>query len=263
MKAKRKLPKKKHPVKNKKSKQEDKEEELPKRYLLPDELIFDKFIFERKGYRINPIERDGNCLFGAVADQVYCDPNLHAHVRKLCADYMEEEEKYFSEFKMELIYSVDYPTYIANLRKDGQWGGNPELIALSLIYKRPIEVYEDSEVPRFLELSNDPGNNGPPIRVFYRNNHYGSIRSDGTGDLFNFEGLEPGELEQQMINLEHPSLIRKSKEFQERIKSVENFSHLHSDMRKALEQSIAIEETLKAYQRYYASKLKKRTNQQN
>ena len=123
---------------------------------------------------------------------------------------MEEEEKYFSEFKFELAFSVDYPTYIANLRKDGQWGGNPELIALSKIYKRPIEVYENSVMPRFLELSNDPGNNGPPIRVFFRNYHYGSIRSDVTGDLFNFEGLEPGEFKQQMINLKHPSLIRKS-----------------------------------------------------
>ena len=63
--------------------------------------------------------RDGNCLFRAVADQVYCDLNLHANVRKLCADYMEEEEeKYFSEFHIEEIFSMDYPAYIDNLRKD-------------------------------------------------------------------------------------------------------------------------------------------------
>ena len=221
--------------------------------MLPDELIFDKFIFERKGYRINPIERDGNCLFGAVADQVYCDPNLHAHVRKLCADYMEEEEKYFSEFKFELAFSVDYPTYIANLRKDGQWGGNPELIALSKIYKRPIEVYQGSVVPKLLELYNDPGNIGPPIRVFYKNYHYGSIRSDGTGDLFNFEGLEPGEIKQQLVS---PREIRKSQEYQKRIQSEkENLSKLDPDLRKGFEESIAIEEALNAYKRFYASRL--------
>ena len=113
------------------------------------------------------------------------------------------------------------------------------------------------------ELPNEQGNNGPPIRLFYRNNHYGSIRSDGLGDLFNFEGLEPGELEQQMVNLNDPSIVRKSKEFQKRIKSLKNFSNLDSDMKRAKENSIAMEETEKAYLRYYASKLKMTTIQQN
>ena len=76
-------------------------------------MVFDKFIFERKGYRINPIERDGNCLFRALGDQVYCDPNLHAHIRNLCANYMQEEEKYFSEFE---IHSLNYTKYISDLR---------------------------------------------------------------------------------------------------------------------------------------------------
>ena len=31
---------------------------------------------------------DGNCLFRAVADQVYGDPEMHADVRHLCVDYM-------------------------------------------------------------------------------------------------------------------------------------------------------------------------------
>ena len=209
------------------------------------------------------MERDGNCLFRAVADQVYCDFNLHANVRNLCADYMEEEEKYFSEFQIELIFSVDYPTYIDNLRKDGVWGGNPELIALSHIYKRPIEDYENSEEPKMFELPNDQGNNGSPIRLFYRNNHYASIRSDGVGYLFNFEDMEPEELEQQMENLNDSSIIRKSKYFQKRIKSVKNLSKLDSDTRQAFEQSIAMEETEKAYLRYYASKLKMTTIHQN
>ena len=169
---------------------------------------------------------------------------------------MEEEEKYFSEFNIEVIFSVNYPTYIDNLRKDGQWRGNPEIIALSHIYKRAIEVYEKSEEPKMFELPNDQGNNGPPIRVFYRNYHHASIRSDGVGDLFNFQDLEPGELEQQMVKLKDLTIIRKSKDFHKRIKSVKNFSQLDLDTRKAIEHSIAMEETEKAYLRYYASKLK-------
>ena len=140
---------------------------------------------------------------------------------------------------------------------------NYEIIALSHIYNRAIELYEYSEEPKMFELPNEQGNNGPPIRLFYRNNHYASIRSDGVGDLFNFEGLEPGELEQQMVNLNDPSIVRKTKDFKKRIKSVENFSQLDSNTRQAIEHSIAMEETEKAYLRYYASKLKMNTNQQN
>ena len=111
-----------------------------------------------------------------------------------------------------------------------------------------------------LEFSNDQGNNGPPIRLFYRNNHYGSIRSDGTGDLFNFEGLEPGEIEQHLVS---PTEIRKSEEYQKRIKSFKNLSHLHPDVRQGIEQSIAVDEARNAYLRFYASRTKNKTNQQN
>ena len=155
---------------------------------------------------------------------------------------------------------MDYTRYISDLRKDGAWGGNYEIYALSQIYKRSFEVYENSEEPRIIEFSNNQGNNSPPIRLFYRNKHYGSIRSDGAGDLFNFEGLEPGEIEQQLMS---PSEIRKSKEYQKRIQSEkENLSKLDPDMRKATEHSFAIEEAYNAYLRFYASRLKNKKNQQ-
>ena len=259
-KSKLKLSKKKHALEKMKTKMEEKEEKLPERFMWPNELYFDKLIFERKGYRINPMQRDGNCLFRAVADQVYCDHKLHSSVRKLCANHMQEEEKYFSEFIHE---PIDYTKYISDLRKDGAWGGNYEIIALSHIFKRSVEVYENSEDPRMFEFPNNQGNNIPPIRLFYRNNHYASIRSDEVGDLFDFEGLKPGELKQQMVNLNDPSIIRKSKEFQKRIKSLKNISNHDSDTRQAMENSIAFEETEKAYLRFYASRLKNKTNQQN
>ena len=69
------LPKKVHPIMKKKSK-EVHEVQLPECYLLPDEQVFEDFLFEKKGFRFKPIKRDGNCLFSAVADQVYGDPNL-------------------------------------------------------------------------------------------------------------------------------------------------------------------------------------------
>ena len=261
VKEKQKLPKKKLPDNKKKSKKKEEEEKLPERYVLPDELIFGKLIFERKGYRINPMERDGNCLFRAVAEQVYCDAKLYNTLKNECLDFMEEEEKWFSEFFPD---NVDYKEYISNLREDGAWGGNPEIFALSNLFKRPFEIYENSLEPKKVDFSNNQGNNLPPIRLFYRNNHYAAIRSDDDGDMFDFEGLKPGELEQQMVNLNDLARIRKSKEFQKRIQSEKkNLCNLDPDVRKVTEESILFEEMLNAAKRYYLSKLKNKTNQQN
>ena len=62
--------------------------------------------------RLNTIKRDGNCLFRSVAEQVYCDRNLFESLRNSCVDFMEEEEKWFSEFFPD---DVDYIKYIYNV----------------------------------------------------------------------------------------------------------------------------------------------------
>ena len=82
VKAKGKLSKKKLPAHKKKSKKQKKNEMLPQRFLYPDELIFEKVLFDIKGYRFDPIKRDGNCLFRAVAGALLGDTELHAQVEK-------------------------------------------------------------------------------------------------------------------------------------------------------------------------------------
>ena len=71
---------------------------LPQRFLYPDDLIFEKVLFDRKGYRIDPIKRDGNCLFRAVAGALWGDTELHAQVRQQCADFMEKEREFFTPY---------------------------------------------------------------------------------------------------------------------------------------------------------------------
>ena len=66
--------------------------------------------------------------------------------------------------------------YIDNLRLDGQYGGNPETTAQ--IFKCPIEVYQDSEIPRVIVSENSEGKTNHIIRIYYHNNHYSSVRPD-------------------------------------------------------------------------------------
>merc|ERR1711973_999517 len=252
-KPKRKLSNKELPVNKKKSKKKQEEEKLPERYLRADELILGKLLFERKGYRMNPIKRDGNCLFRAVAGQVYCDPNLFESLRNSCVDFMEEEEKWFSEFVAENFF---YKKYLSDLRKDGFWGGNLEIFALSNMFNRPFEIYENSVKPKVVDFSKNQGNNIPPTRVCFRNKHYSTIRSVDVGDLFDFEGLKPGELEQEMVN-QDLATIGKSKEFQKRIESEKKtLCKLDPDERKATEELFLFDEMENAAKRYYVSKLK-------
>ena len=64
------------------------------------------------------------------------------------------------------------------MKQDGVWGGQPELQALSEMYRRPIEIYTDSTSPENLlgrEFNHLP--NRPPIRLRYLRSHYNSISS--------------------------------------------------------------------------------------
>ena len=110
-----------------------------------------------------------------------------------------------------------------------------------------------------VDFSKNQGNNIPPIRVCFRNKHYTTIRNDEVGDLFDFEGLKPGELEQEMVN-QDSARVRKSKEFQKRIQSEKkDLCKLSPDERKATVESFLSEEMENAAKRYYLSKLKNKT----
>ncbi|KAL6049154.1 OTU-like cysteine protease, variant 2 [Balamuthia mandrillaris] len=50
------------------------------------------------GYLIKDIPGDGNCLFSAVADQVYGSTQQHNELRQMCMDYMVSVQKFFSTF---------------------------------------------------------------------------------------------------------------------------------------------------------------------
>ena len=171
--------------------------------MYPDDLIFEKFLFDRKGYRIDPIKRDGNCLFRAVAGAVWGNTELYPQVRKQCADFMEKEREIFTPYVIIIndqnVMVKNFDDHISMLREDAVWGGDPEIIALSGIFNCFFEVYKSSEIPDVRNFRNVIRNTNPTIRLFYRNNHYSIVRSDGVGNqLFNFEGLEEGELERQM-----------------------------------------------------------------
>lgn len=72
-----------------------------------------------------PVNGDGNCLFRAVAHQVYGNEELHSLVRDLCMTYMEADSAFFSQF-VEGGQEA-FAQYVAAKRTSGCWGDDPEI----------------------------------------------------------------------------------------------------------------------------------------
>lgn len=86
------------------------------------------------------MDPDGNCLFRSLSDQLYHDyGNTHDDVRADICDYLEAFEDEFRHFMVldeteEDEDAADYESYVQNMREDGEWGGNIELVAAARLY---------------------------------------------------------------------------------------------------------------------------------
>jgi hypothetical protein len=85
---------------------------------------------------IKIIDPDGNCLFAAIADQLSDQLSLdigngHSEVRTIVCDYISDHKDHFSKF---IVTGESFEGYIRRMKKNGQWGGNPELVAAARNY---------------------------------------------------------------------------------------------------------------------------------
>ena len=139
---------------------------------------------------------DGNCLFRAVALQVYGDASSHGEVRRRCLDYMADDEEHFGQF----VPGEAFGDYVSRKRRDGAYGNNPEIQAVSELYNRPVEVYVPANGADPINIFHaEYGGSGPtdcPIRLSYHDGeHYNAVvdpllPTAGLG--LGLPGLEPG-----------------------------------------------------------------------
>ncbi|KAJ8750327.1 hypothetical protein K2173_014242 [Erythroxylum novogranatense] len=135
------------------------------------ERQFEIDIRHSKGFEVKRMLEDGNCLFRAVADQVYGDSEAYYDLtRQMCIDYMERERDHFSQFITE-----GFTSYCKRKRRDKVYGNNVEIQALSEMYNRPIHIYSYSTDP--INIFHGSYNTDmPPIRLSYHHgNHYNSL----------------------------------------------------------------------------------------
>ena len=137
---------------------------------------------EEGGLKMEKIIGDGNCLFRAVARQVWGDENRHRDMRNLCCDYMRRRK-----IGRALVDSESkFIAYIEKIAQDGVWGDDPEIRAMEEMLDRPFEIYvaeleDGGKRPRKIHLQESfpqTVNELQPIRLSYHGKtHYNSIES--------------------------------------------------------------------------------------
>jgi len=145
--------------------------------------------------------RDGNCLFNAVegfleyektkkkiskkeerrksrelrnevisylAKALYDNNQI---VRLIISQEIEEEKEY-QESDQDFTNEYEYLEY---MKKDGEWGGQIEIIAIANIINRSIKVYHQKS-KKFIEMGGYHIDNTEPIELLYRGqSHYDFI----------------------------------------------------------------------------------------
>ncbi|KAF8927609.1 hypothetical protein BGZ58_010290 [Dissophora ornata] len=81
---------------------------------------------------------DGNCLFRACADQYYGTEQDHAALRAEVCQYIEQHAEHFKPF----LDNVPVEAHVAQMRKNGTYGGNIELVAFARMKHVDIKVYQ-------------------------------------------------------------------------------------------------------------------------
>ena len=144
----------------------------------------------KKGFQIVTMRGDGNCLFRAVAHQIWGDPELHAMVRTMVCDFMLANGGEFAEVLGALVPGPNgFARYVAQMRRpcyqgNGEWGGDPEIRVMEEIFDRPFELWDvergSGKGPAniHLEGSLPEDHRVDPIRVSYHGkNHYNSVQN--------------------------------------------------------------------------------------
>ena len=110
-----------------------------------DEYTKLKKTLDADGLEIVDMSPDGNCLFRSLSDQLFGDyGNAHYDVRSAVCDFMEQNE---GDFRLFLVFededdddqdeedARDFEDYLDNMRQDGEWGGNLEVVAAARLYR--------------------------------------------------------------------------------------------------------------------------------
>ena len=105
---------------------------------------------------------DGNCLFRACSFLLYGTESRHSTIRQAVCDYIHANKDFFEHFIDE-----DFDNYVRFKRRNGTWGDDLEIQAISEIYNRPIHIYSYSNTPLRTFRESEASGSLDPLSLSY------------------------------------------------------------------------------------------------
>ena len=169
------------------------EQVVKKPYVQHNETVF-RELLKIRDMIIVEVEGDGNCLFRSVSHQLYNTTDHHALIRRIVIQYLSLEREYFSQFVID--GDTKFDEYLEHTQRNGAWGDDLEIQAMSEIYNCPVEVFAYSNEP--MRTFHESVGSQAPLRVSYHGrSHYNSIVEKDRQDCI--LSSTPGEHEEAFI----------------------------------------------------------------
>jgi len=146
-------------------------------------------VCQEKSLQVFEVNPDGHCLYSAVADQLALLDILpasqanYAVVRQAASQYMFSHPDDFVPFLAPPVDSDSgvmtpegFERYCATIRDTAEWGGEPEILALSRTYKVPIHVIQAGRPSVVVHHPGDPSvtnDDKRVVRISYHRRMYG------------------------------------------------------------------------------------------
>ncbi|KAJ4705666.1 hypothetical protein OWV82_022414 [Melia azedarach] len=121
------------------------------------------------------IEGDGNCQFRALADQLFCSPDYHKHVRKQIIKQLKHFKKLYEGY-----VPMNYKSYLKKMKKLGEWGDHVTLQAAADRFRAKICLVTSFRDTCYIEIVPKDGNPTRELWLsFWSEVHYNSIYASG------------------------------------------------------------------------------------
>lgn len=142
-------------------------------------IAIERYFFNamaNNGYHVIEVESDGNCLFRAVAHQIWLDESRHGELRSACVQHMRKHRN-----RYEVFCPMDYDEYLNHMIMSGTWADDFEIRALEEMLDRLVSIYSsDNKDIRPINKNFDEeyklGRHVRPIILSYHGgNHYNSV----------------------------------------------------------------------------------------
>ncbi len=141
-----------------------------------DYLVTFQDQLQLKGLIILEMEKDGNCLFRSIADQLSSNPEDHGTYRQIATRYLSEHSTAFKQF-MTLGDSESPEDYIKRMSLNGTWGSHLEIQALCEALNIQVNIHIKDKDPICIQPNTSSVSEAINLAFHPIQEHYDSVRN--------------------------------------------------------------------------------------